>query len=82
MALSYATQHAMSPERSGRWETECLNTRFLMPALLCAGYSVKQKKEERNNFKLIEYSTTQTKIRLELYYKERLYKTKWYQTIY
>ena len=40
-ALSSATQHAMPPEFDRKWETECLNTRFLLPILLCAGYSVK-----------------------------------------
>ena len=40
-ALSSATQHAMPPEIGRKWGTECLNTRFLLPTLLCAGYSVK-----------------------------------------
>ena len=40
-ALSSATQHAMPPEFGRKWETECLNTRFTLPTLLCAGYSVK-----------------------------------------
>ena len=40
-ALSSATLHAMFPEIGGKWGTECLNTRFLLPTLLCAGYSVK-----------------------------------------
>ena len=39
-ALSSATQHAMLPEIGGKWETECLNTRFPLPTL-CAGYSMK-----------------------------------------
>ena len=39
-ALSSATQHAMHPEVGGKWGTECLNTRFPLPTLLCAGYSV------------------------------------------
>ena len=43
MALSSATQHAMPPELGGKWGTEYLNTRFPLPTLLCAGYSVKQK---------------------------------------
>ena len=47
-ALSSATQHAMSPEFGGKWGTECLNTRFLQPTLVCAGYSVKLKKILRN----------------------------------
>ena len=40
-ALSSATQHAMPPEIGRMWGTECLNTRFPLPTLLCAGYSVK-----------------------------------------
>ena len=40
-ALSSATQHAMPPESGRKWATECLNTRFPLPILLCAGYSVK-----------------------------------------
>ena len=40
-ALCSATQHAMPPEFGSMWETECLNTRFPLPTLLCAGYSVK-----------------------------------------
>ena len=40
-ALSSATQHAMTPELGGKWGTECLNTRFPLATLLCAGYSVK-----------------------------------------
>ena len=39
--LSSATQHAMPSELSEKWGTECLNTRFPLPTLLCAGYSVK-----------------------------------------
>ena len=42
-ALSSATQHAMPPESGRKWETECLNIRFPLPNLLCAGYSVKLK---------------------------------------
>ena len=34
-AMSSATQHAKHPELSGKWRTECLNTRFPLPALLC-----------------------------------------------
>ena len=42
-ALSSATQHAtMPPEFSRKWGTECLNTTFPLPTLLCAGYTVKQ----------------------------------------
>ena len=40
-ALSSATHHAMPPEFGRKWATKCLNTRFPLPALLCAGYSVK-----------------------------------------
>ena len=40
-SLSSATQHAVPPELGGKWGTECLNTRFPLPNLLCAGYSVK-----------------------------------------
>ena len=36
-ALSSATQQEMPPELGGKWRTECLNTRFLLPTLLCAG---------------------------------------------
>ena len=39
-ALSSATQHAMPPEFGRKWGTECLNTRFPLPTLRCAGYSV------------------------------------------
>ena len=44
--LSSATQHAMPPEFSRKWGTECFNTRFPLPILLCAGYSVKLIKKE------------------------------------
>ena len=40
-ALSSATQHAMPSELGGKWGTEWLNTRFPLPTLLCAEYSVK-----------------------------------------
>ena len=40
-ALNSATQHAMPPEFGRKWATECFNTRFPLPTLLCAGYSVK-----------------------------------------
>ena len=36
-ALSSATQHATPPEFGRKWGTECLNTRFPLPTLLCAG---------------------------------------------
>ena len=39
-ALSSAIQHAMPPEFGREWGTECLNTRFPLPTLLRAGYSV------------------------------------------
>ena len=39
--LSSVTQHAMPPEFGRKWGTECLNTKFPLPTLLCAGYSVK-----------------------------------------
>ena len=39
--LSSATQHAMPPEVGVTWGTECLSSRFPLPILLCAGYSVK-----------------------------------------
>ena len=39
--LSSATQYTMPPELGGKWGTECLNTRFPVPKLLWAGYSVK-----------------------------------------
>ena len=40
-ALCSVAQHAMPPEFGRKWGTECLNTRFPLPTLLCAGYSVK-----------------------------------------
>ena len=40
-ALSSATQYAMAPELGGKWGTECHNTSYSLPTLLCAGYSVK-----------------------------------------
>ena len=42
--LTSATQHTMPPEFGRKWGTECLNTRFPLPTLLCAEYSVKLKK--------------------------------------
>ena len=42
-AVTSATLHAMSPEFGGRWGAECLNTRFPLPTLLYARYSVKLK---------------------------------------
>ena len=35
---------AEPPEFGRKWGTECLNTRFPLPTLQCAGYSVKLKK--------------------------------------
>ena len=40
-ALSSTTHHAIPPEFGRKWGTECLNTRFPLPTLLCAGYRVK-----------------------------------------
>ena len=40
-ALSSANQHAMPPDFGRKWGTECLNTKFPLSTLLCAGYSVK-----------------------------------------
>ena len=39
--LNSATQHAMPPELGGKWGMKCLNTKFPLSTLLCAGYSVK-----------------------------------------
>ena len=41
VSLSSTTQHVMPPELGGEWGTECLNIRFPLPTLMCAGYSVK-----------------------------------------
>ena len=49
-ALSSATQHAMLPEYDRKWGMECLNTRFPLPTLLCAGYSVKLIIKKKFNF--------------------------------
>ena len=35
--LSSVIQHAIPPKFGGKWGTECFNTRFPMPTLLCAG---------------------------------------------
>ena len=40
-ALSSAILYAMPPKLGGKWGTECLNTRFPLPTLPCARYSVK-----------------------------------------
>ena len=37
-ALSSAAQHAMPPEFGKKWGTECVNTRFPLPTVLCAYY--------------------------------------------
>ena len=34
----------------GKWEMECLNTRFLLPTVLYARHSVKLKKEISENY--------------------------------
>ena len=39
--LSSATQHTLPPEFGRKWGTECLSTKFPLPTLLCAGYSIK-----------------------------------------
>ena len=39
--FSFTIQYAVPPEFGEKWGTECLNTRFPLPILLCAGYSVK-----------------------------------------
>ena len=39
-ALSSATQHAVPPKFGRKWGTECLNNKFPLPTLLCAGDSV------------------------------------------
>ena len=39
--MKYLLKHAMPPESGRKWGMECLNTRFPLPTLLCAGYSVK-----------------------------------------
>ena len=46
-AGSSVTLNAMPP--GGKWGTECLNTRFPLPTLLCAGYSVKLEKNCYDN---------------------------------
>ena len=43
-ASSGAGAQNVPPEIGGKWGTECLNTRFPLPTLLCAGYCVKLKK--------------------------------------
>ena len=37
----FFAQHAVPPEFGRKWGTECLTTKFLLPTLLWAGYSVK-----------------------------------------
>ena len=43
-ALISVTQHEMPAVFGEKWETKCLYTRFPLPTLLCAGYSVTYKK--------------------------------------
>ena len=50
-ALSSATQHAMPPEFGRKWGTQCHNTKFPLPTLLHAGYSVKLKKNILRTYK-------------------------------
>ena len=50
-ALSSAPQHAMPPEFGRKWGMECLNTKFPLPTLLCAGYSVKLIKKRKDEVK-------------------------------
>ena len=45
-ALNSASQLAMPPKFVGKWGTECLNSRFSLPTLLCAGNSVKTNKNK------------------------------------
>ena len=56
-ALSSATQYATPPELGGKWGTRCLNTRFPLPTLLCAGYSVKLKKKKFTKI-IVNFSIT------------------------
>ena len=49
-ALSSATKHVMPPEFSEKCGTKCLITRFPLPTLLCAGYSVKQNDFDVGNY--------------------------------
>ena len=49
----------MPAELGGKWGTECLNTRFPLPTVLCAGYSVKLIRFfKKHNFIIICYSVT------------------------
>ena len=62
-ALRSATHHVMPSEFGRKWGTECLNTRFPLPPLQCAGYSVKlicylnctslQKKRQKSYYILV-----------------------------
>ena len=58
-ALSSATQHTMPPEIGGKWGTECLNTKFPLPTLLCAGYRMKLKK--------IPFKTSTSKVKILIF---------------
>ena len=46
-AFSAATQRAMLSGFGGKWDTECLNSKFPLPNLLCAGYSVKLRMKKK-----------------------------------
>ena len=57
LGVEIANQHAMPLEFRGKWETGCLNSRFPLPSLLYAGYSViiqnkktQNKKSKRSTF--------------------------------
>ena len=52
-ALSSATQHIMPPECDGKWGTECFNSRFHLPTLLCAGWYGNVKLILCHNFTII-----------------------------
>ena len=56
-ALNSATQHTMPPEFGRKWGTECHNTMLPLPTLLCAGYSVKQKKILNKTKRIHPYPT-------------------------
>ena len=48
----HSTRNA-SKKFGRKWGTECLNTRFPLPTLLCAGYSVKLILISRHRFHLL-----------------------------
>ena len=71
-ALSSATQHAMPPESDRKRGTESLNTRFPLPTLLCAGYSVKLIKKKyinKNNFTLTQKQNNTSNARNSIFSK-------------